>query len=59
MEDQQLKGDQTQANLWESLLRESSATKNRVPPGVLVFLGDNSCGKTELLEKICDGVKGS
>ena len=45
-------------NLWESLLRESSASKTRVSPGVLFFLGDNSCGKNELLERFCDGVKG-
>ena len=48
----------TQINLWESLLRESSASKTRVSPGVLFFLGDNSCGKKELLERFCDGVKG-
>eukprot|EP01038_Epipyxis_sp_PR26KG_P005039 gene5039-7030_t len=39
-------------NLWSDLLRDSSK-RSQNPEATCLFLGDASCGKVELIEKIC------
>ena len=35
------------------------ANKSKLSPSTILFFGDNACGKSKLLEKFCEGIKGS
>jgi energy-coupling factor transporter ATP-binding protein EcfA2 len=45
------------ANIWESLLRESSK-RGRLPEGSVLILGHAGCGKSHLVAKLCSTVTG-
>lgn len=43
--------DEPNSNLWETILRESSK-RARLPEGTVLFIGENSSGKNDLIEKL-------
>lgn len=44
-------------NLWSSVLQESSK-RTKYPVGSVLFVGDANCGRTSLINKLCEGVDG-
>jgi GTPase SAR1 family protein len=43
---------ETTANLWSSLLKESSK-RSKLPEATCIFVGDQNVGKNATIEKIC------
>ena len=43
-------------NIWENLLRESSS-RSRLGNGLVIFFGDENCGKSKLLDRFCLGAE--
>lgn len=44
-------------NIWESLLKESSK-RVHLPDGAVLFFGGAGCGKTSLVNKLCEDSNG-
>ena len=44
-------------NIWESLLKESSK-RVQLPDGSVLFFGSAGCGKTALVNKLCEDSNG-
>lgn len=45
-------------NLWSSVLQESSK-RTKYPVGTVLVVGDANCGRTSLINKLCEGVDGT